>query len=90
MHDSELIRPYTLDRAGIMFVTKLIRDMQTSPTPRRNGRNHYINYINIFGNWKNATMQQRWFESVTALSEPYCRCSFPMKYVKHDSMVNKK
>ncbi len=36
MHDSELIRCYTLDRAGIMFVTELIRDTLTSPTPRRN------------------------------------------------------
>ncbi len=27
MHDSELIRRYTLDRAGIMFVTDLIKDM---------------------------------------------------------------
>ncbi len=25
MHDSELIRRYTLDRAGIMFVTDLIK-----------------------------------------------------------------
>ncbi len=64
MHDSELIRRYTLDRAGIMFVTDLIKDMVTSLTLRRkchstrNGRNHYIN---IFGNWKNAAMQQRWF-----------------------------
>ncbi len=33
MHDSELIRRYTLDRAGIMFVTDLIRD---TLTPRRN------------------------------------------------------
>ncbi len=63
-HDSELIRRYTLDRAGIMFVTDLIRDMLTSLTPAqkchsaRNGSNHYINCINIFGNWKNATMQQ--------------------------------
>ncbi len=32
MHDSELIRCYTLDRAGIMFVTDLTRDTQTSPT----------------------------------------------------------
>ncbi len=31
MHDSELIRRYTLDRAGIMFVTELIRDTLTSP-----------------------------------------------------------
>ncbi len=36
MHDSELIRRYTLDRAGIMFVTDLTRDTLTSPTPRRN------------------------------------------------------
>ncbi len=36
MHDSELIRRYTLDRAGIMFVTDLIRDTLTSSTPRRN------------------------------------------------------
>ncbi len=36
MHDTELIRRYTLDRAGIMFVTDLIRDTLTSPTPRRN------------------------------------------------------
>ncbi len=36
MHDSELIRRYTLDRAGIMFVTDLIRDMLTSLTLRRN------------------------------------------------------
>ncbi len=33
MHDSELIRCYTLDRAGFMFVTDLIRDTLTSPTP---------------------------------------------------------
>ncbi len=58
MHDSELIRRYTLDGAWIIFVTDLIRDMLTSPTPRRNAIapemevNHYINYINIFGNWK--------------------------------------
>ncbi len=36
MHDSELIRRCTLDRAGIMFVTDLIKDMLTSLTLRRN------------------------------------------------------
>ncbi len=36
MHDSELIRRYTLDHAGIMFVTDLLKDMLTSPTLRRN------------------------------------------------------
>ncbi len=30
MHYSELIRRYTLDRAGIMVVTDLIKDMLTS------------------------------------------------------------
>ncbi len=36
MHDSELIRRYTLDGAGIMFVTDLIRDTLTSLNRRRN------------------------------------------------------
>ncbi len=36
MHGSELIRRCTLDRAGIMFVTDLIKDMLTSLTLRRN------------------------------------------------------
>ncbi len=67
MHDRVLIRRYTLDHAGIMFVTDLIRDANISDTAlkyhsTRNGRNLYIN---IFGNWKNATMQEWWFGSVT-------------------------
>ncbi len=36
MHDSELIRRCTLDHAGIMFVTDLIKDMLTSLTLCRN------------------------------------------------------
>ncbi len=32
MDDSELIRRYRLDRAGIVFVTDLIRNSLTSPT----------------------------------------------------------
>ncbi len=36
MDDSELIRCCTLDRAGIVFVTDLIKDMLTSLTLRRN------------------------------------------------------
>ncbi len=31
MHDSELIRRYTLDHAGIMFVTDLIWDNAIAP-----------------------------------------------------------
>ncbi len=63
MHDSELIRRYTLDRAGIMFVTELIRDTLTSLTPCRNAIAPEMDVITTlttltFGNWKNATMQQ--------------------------------
>ncbi len=55
MHNSELIRHYTLDRAGIMFVTDLIvlkfhsarMDVITTLTYLANGKNE-----------KNATMQQ--------------------------------
>lgn len=36
MDDCELIKRYRLDRAGIMFVTDIIRDKLTSPTQRRN------------------------------------------------------
>ncbi len=104
MHDSELIRHYTLDGAGIMFVTDLIRDTLTYLTPRRNAiapEMEVNHHINIFGNWKNATMQQWKFgyvttfykqsdHTITALSKALlCRCSFPIKYVKYDSMVNK-
>ncbi len=70
MHDSELLRRYTLDRAGIMFVTDLIRDMLTFVTLRWNTivpEMNVINKINMFGSWKNATMRQWWFGSVTAL-----------------------
>ncbi len=62
MHERELIRCYTLDNEGIMFVIDMIKDMLTSLTLRRNchsDRNGCNHYINIFGNWKNATMQQR-------------------------------
>ncbi len=55
MDDSELIRRYRLDRAGIVFVSDLIREKLTSPTQCRNESNQDIK---IFGNWENATMQQ--------------------------------
>ncbi len=87
MHDSELIRRHTLDRAGIMFVTHLIRNMLTSPTYR----NGYINYINIFGNWKRMQLcssddlgrsQPAISKVITQTITLLCRCSFPIKYVK--------
>ncbi len=69
--DSELIRCYTLARARVMFVSDLIdRHANISDTVQkchsaRDGSNHYINYINLFSNLKNVTMQQWWFGSVT-------------------------
>ncbi len=71
--DSELIRRCTLDRAGIMFVTDLIKDMLTSLTLRRN----------------TIAPEMIWVRYST-FRTLLCRCSFPIKYVKYDSMVNKK
>ncbi len=51
MHDSELIRRYTLDRAGIMFVTYLIRDTLTSQTPRRNAIVPEMEVITTLTTW---------------------------------------
>ncbi len=52
MHDSELIRRHTLDRAGIISESYLrhtnISDSTQKCDSTRNGRND----INIFGNWK--------------------------------------
>ncbi len=63
MHDSPLIRCHAHISAGFMFVTDLIRDTLTTQTPRRNDiapeMEVNINHINIFGKWRNATMQQR-------------------------------
>ncbi len=74
MHDSELIRHYTLDRAGIMFVTDLIRDTLTSPTPRRNAIAPEMDVIATYL----ATGKMQLCSSddlglyLTALSETYC------------------
>ncbi len=51
MHDSELLRRYILDRARIKFVTDLIRDTLTSPTPHINAMApgmDVISILNIF------------------------------------------
>ncbi len=47
MHDSELIRCHTLDRAGIMFVTDLIIDTLTSPTVQKFHRARNGRYLDI-------------------------------------------
>ncbi len=76
-------------------MTDLIKDMLTSLTLRRNAIstrnecNHYINYINIFGTGKMQLCSSDDLGLFKALSEPYCvAVSFPIKYVKYDSMVN--
>ncbi len=101
MHDSELIRRHTLDRAGFMFVTDLIKDMLTSPTLRWNAIVSEMDVISTLtlATGKNATMQQWWFGSVTTLYKQsdhtniystfwtvLCRCSFP-KLKKKKSMI---
>ncbi len=64
MQDRKLIRHYTLDCTGIMFVTDLIRDTLTSPTPHRNAIAPEMNVIatlttlTYLATGKNATMLQ--------------------------------
>ncbi len=96
MHDSELIRCYTFDRAGIMFVTDLIKDMLTSLTLRRNAIAPEMDLITTLTTLTylgtgQCNYQPAMIGSVTALYRTLlCRCSFPIKYVKVDSLVNKK
>ncbi len=78
MHDSELIRRCTLDRAGIMFVTDLIKDMLTSLTLRRNAIAPEMDVITTLTTLTYlATGKMQLCSSddlglLTALSEPYC------------------
>ncbi len=89
MHDSELIRRCTLDRAGIMFVTDLIKDMLTSLTLRRNAIAPEMDVITTLTYLATGKMQLCSSDDL-GLLQHLCRCSFPIKYVKYDSMVNKK
>ncbi len=90
MHDSELIRRYTLDRAGIMFVTDLIRDTLTSPTPHRNAIAPKMDVITKLTYLATGKMQLCSSDALGLLLHLLCCCSFPMKYVEYDSIVNKK
>ncbi len=90
MHDSELIRHYTLDCAGIMFVTDLIRDTLTSPTPHRNAIVPEMDVITTLTYLATGKMQLCSSDDLGLLQQLLCCCSFPIKYVKNDSMVNKK
>ncbi len=112
MHDSELIRRYTLDGAGIMLVTDLIRDTLTSPTPCRNAIMSEMEVITTLTYLATGKMQlcssddlglsqQRHKQTISFCYKQrhhtnnystfrtlLCRCPFPIKYVKYDSMVN--
>ncbi len=77
MHDSELIRRYTLDRAGIMFVTDLIKDMLTSLTLRRNAiapEMYVITTLTTLTYLATGKMQLCSSDDLglTERSEPYC------------------
>lgn len=68
MDDSELIRCYRLDRAGIMFVTDLIRDALTSLTQRRNAIAPEMKVITTL--LSQPSVSRVITQTITALSEP--------------------
>ncbi len=68
MHDSELIRRYTLDRAGIMFVTNLIRDTLTL-TYLATGKMQLCRSDDLGLSQPSISKVIR--QTITALSEPY-------------------
>ncbi len=87
MDDSELIKRYRLDRAGIMFVTDLIREKLTSPTQLRHAIAPEIKVIMTVTYLATGNMQlcssddlgvsqpsisKVITQTITALSEPYC------------------
>ncbi len=87
MDDSELIKRYRLDRAGIMFVTDLIREKLTSPTQLRHVMITLISGAMALTYLATGKMQlcssddlgvsqpsisKVITQTITALSEPYC------------------
>ncbi len=83
MHDSELLKTL-LDRAGIMFVTDIIRETLKSPTPRRNAVVPEITTSTYLATGKmqlsssddlglsQPSISKEITQTITALSEPYC------------------
>ncbi len=78
MHERELIRCYTLDCEGIMFVIDIIKDMLTSLTLRRNAIAPEMDVTLIITLTYLATGKMQICRSddlglyLTALSELYC------------------
>ncbi len=91
MHDSELIKRYTLDRAGIMFLTNLIWDANISDNMQKCHSAEML-VIPPLTKWSYlATGKMQLCSSDDlGLLQHLCCCSFPIKYVKYDSVVNKK
>lgn len=58
LNDSELIKRYGLERAGIMFVVDLIRDALTSPTHRHNAISPEMKVITTLRYLATGKMQQ--------------------------------
>ncbi len=92
MHDSELITLYTLDCAGIMFVTDLIKDTLTSPTPRRNAIAPEMDVITTLTTltYLATGKMQLCSSDDLGLLQHLCCYSFYIKYITYDSMVNKR
>ncbi len=86
MYDSELIRNYTLKHAGIMFVTDLIRDTLTSL--RRNAIAPEMDVITTLTTLTYLATGK--MQLCSTFKTVLCRCSFHIKYMKYDRMVNKK
>ncbi len=93
MHDSELIRRCTLDRAGIMFVTDLIKDMLTSLTPRWNAiapEMDVITTLTTLTYLATGKMQLCSRDDLGLIQHLLCHCLFPIKYVIYDMVMVKK
>ncbi len=76
-----------------MFVTDLIKDMLTSLILRRNAIAPEMDIITTLTYLATGKMQLCSSDDLGLLQHfqnLLCRCSFPIKYVKYDRMVNKK
>ncbi len=89
MHDSELIKTLHIRSCRDHGVTELIRDMLTSQTPRRNAIAPEIDVITTLTYLATGEMQLYSSDDLGLSQHLLCRCLFPIKYVKYDSMVNK-
>ena len=74
LDDSELMKRYRLDRAGITIVVDLIRDALTSPTQRHNALPPKMKVITTLRYLATGKMQQCSSDDL-GLSQPSTSCS---------------